>query len=219
MEKCSVCQRDFEISEGVFFENRWFCRECSIAYGQFETCSRCKRSVARWDYTTHNGAVFCNNCYDRAREEERLARMCTICKKEIVGPSIVDPQGRKVCMNCYRKNNLRPFGVKIIKCISCETEISQSEVTFIKEKPVCKNCIEKFMKERAFLVCSRCGSKIYQKPLRVGDEVLCPICYSQIPKDDGRCAVCGKTIRAIKFVRRDGAVLCLNCSKKESQSR
>jgi formylmethanofuran dehydrogenase subunit E len=218
MERCSVCQRDFEVSEGVFFENRWFCRECSIAYGQFENCSRCRRSVARWDYTTHNAIILCNECYDKVLEEERLARVCAICKKEISGPSVIDPRGRKVCIDCYRKNNLKPFGVKVIECVSCKEEVPEPEITFVKEKPVCKKCIEKFMRERTFLICSSCGSKIYGRPLKVGKEVLCPICYSQVPKGEDRCAVCGKVIRAIKFVRRDGAVLCLDCSKKESES-
>lgn len=218
MEKCSICQRDFEVTEGVFFENRWFCRECSLEYGQFESCSRCRRSVARWDYTTHNGVIFCNECYDKVREEERLARMCSICKKDITGPSVIDPQGRKVCLECYRKNNLKPFGVKLIECVSCGQDIQPQEATYVKEKPVCRKCIEKFMRERAFFVCSRCGSKIYEKPLRVGEEVLCVVCYSQIPPGEETCAVCGRVIRAIKFVRRDGAILCLNCSKKELQS-
>ncbi len=217
MERCSICQREFEVSEGVFFENRWFYRECSIGYGQFETCSRCRRSVARWDYTAHNGVILCNECYDRVHEDERLARMCAICKKEITGPSVIDPRGKKVCLECYRKNNLRPLGVKVVTCVSCEEEIPQPEAVFVKEKPVCKKCIEKFMRERAFLICSRCGSKIYAKPMRVGDETLCPTCYSQIPPGEERCVVCGKAIRAIKFIRRDGAILCLNCSKKESE--
>ncbi|NYZ78844.1 hypothetical protein H0N99_01720 [Candidatus Micrarchaeota archaeon] len=218
MEKCSICQRDFEVTEGVFFENRWFCRECSLVYGQFETCSRCKRSVARWGYTTHNGMILCHQCCDKVLREERLARTCAVCNKEIVGPSVVDPQGRKVCLDCYRKNNLKPFGVRIIICASCGEDIPAPQATYVKEKPVCKKCIEKFMRERTFLTCSRCGSKIYEKPLKVGDEVLCALCYSQIPKDEDRCAVCGKMIKAIKFVRRDGAVLCLDCSKKESES-
>jgi formylmethanofuran dehydrogenase subunit E len=218
MERCSICQKDFEPVEGVFFDNRWFCRECSIEYGQFENCSRCRRSVARWDYTTHNGIILCNACYDRVLGEERLARTCSICKKEIIGPSVIDPKGRKVCIECYRKNNLRPFGAKVIACVSCGGNIPEPEIIYVKEKPICKKCIEKFMRERVFLICSRCGSKIYGKPLKVDEEVLCPTCYSQIPKGEDRCAVCGKVVKAIKFVRRDGAILCLNCSKKESQS-
>ena len=218
MEKCSICQRDFEIYEGVFFQERWFCRECSLTYGQFEACSRCKRSVARWDYTTHNGIIFCNRCYDKVMEGERLARMCSICKKEITGSSVIDPQGRKVCLKCYRDNNLKPLGVKVVECASCGEEIPEPQVTFVKERPVCKKCIDKFMRERTFLVCSRCGSKIYEKPMKAGDEVLCPVCYSQIPKGEDICVVCGKPIKAIKFIRRDGATLCLDCSKKESES-
>jgi formylmethanofuran dehydrogenase subunit E len=218
MERCSICQRDFEVIEGVFFENRWFCRNCSIEYGQFENCSRCRRSVARWDYTTHNGMIFCNECYDKLLAEERLARTCSVCKKEIMGPSVINPQGKKVCLDCYRKNNLKPFGMRFTACVSCGEDIPQPEITFVKNKPVCKKCIEKFMREKTFLICSRCGSKIYEKPLRIGDEVLCPVCYSQVPKDEDRCAVCGKLIKAIKFVRRDGAILCLDCSKEELQS-
>jgi len=215
MERCLICQKDFEVSEGVFFDGRWFCRECSIQYGQFETCSRCKRKVARWEYTEHNGKVLCNQCYDKTMTEERLARMCKICKKEIVGPSVIDPQGAKVCLECFRKNNLKPFGVRLAVCRACKNEVPDSNVIYVKNKPVCKDCVERFIRERTFLVCSECGSKIYEKPQKVEAKILCPLCYSKLSREE-RCAVCGKAIKAIKFVRRDGAILCMDCSKKQS---
>lgn len=60
-----------------------------------------------------------------------------------------------------------------------------------------------------------CGSKIYEKPQKVEAKILCPLCYSKLSREE-ICAVCGKVIKAIKFVRRDGAILCMECSKKQS---
>jgi len=215
MEICSICQTEFDPTLGVFFDNRWFCRECSIQYGQFENCSRCGRKVAHWEYTTHNGKTLCNECMDKVLIEERLARTCAICKKEIIGPSVTDPRGKKVCLECYRKQNLKPFGAKIVVCSSCKNEAQENEVIYVKNKAVCEKCAEK---TRPFLVCSSCGSKIYEKPFGTEDNVLCAVCYSQLFPKEERCAVCGKLLHAIKFVRRDGAILCLDCMKKESES-
>jgi hypothetical protein len=218
MESCSICQKEFDPTLGVFFDNKWFCRECSIQYGQFEDCSRCRRKVARWGYTEHLGKVFCHECYDKVLIEERLARTCAICKKEVTGPLLIDPQGKKVCLECYRKHNLKPFGVRIAICRSCRKDVPESEVIYVKNKPVCRECVKEFMKQRTYLICSGCGSKIYEKPFKIDDKVVCAICYSKLSDKEERCAVCGKVIKAIKFIRRDGAVLCLDCSKKESQS-
>jgi len=218
MEQCSICQKEFDPTIGVFFDNRWFCRECSIQYGQFESCSRCRRRVARWEYVNHNNAILCNECCDKVLIEERLARTCTVCGKEIVGPSIINPQNKKVCLECYRKHNLKPFGVRVAICRSCKSSTPESETIYVRNKPVCRKCVEKFLRERSFLVCSNCGSKIYEKPLRIEGKLVCARCYSEFADREEICAVCGKLIKAIKFVRRDGAILCLACSKKESES-
>lgn len=217
MERCSICQKEFDPILGIFFDNRWFCRECSIQYAQFETCSRCRRRVARWEYVEHNGKIYCNDCYEKVLAEERLARTCAVCKKEIIGPSVINPEGKRVCMECYKKMNLKPFGVKV-KCRACEKEVAESEIVYVKNKPVCRECLEKFLRERAFAVCSNCGRRIYEKPFRVEGKVLCALCYSKLKEGKEVCAVCGRPIRAIKFVRRDGAVLCLECAKKASKN-
>jgi len=217
MEQCYICRKEFDPIMGVFFDNKWFCRECSIQYAQFETCSRCRRKVARWEYVEHNGKIYCNECYEKVLVEERLARTCAVCKKEIVGPSVINPEGKKVCMDCYRKMNLKPFGVRIVVCRGCGKNFPESEAVYVKNKPVCPECVQKFLKERAFVTCSNCGSKIYEKPLKINGKPVCPTCYAKLVEKEERCAVCGKKIRAIKFVRRDGAILCLECSKK-SQS-
>jgi formylmethanofuran dehydrogenase subunit E len=218
MERCLICQTEFDPTLGVFFDNRWFCRECAIQYGQFEDCSRCRRKVARWQYAEHSGKILCKECYEKVLIEERLARTCALCNKEIVGPSVVDPRGRKVCLECYKRQNLKPFGVKLAICRSCKQSTPEPETVYVRNKPVCRKCVEKFMRERTFLVCSDCGSKIYEKSFRIGDKVLCALCYSKSAEREDRCAACGKLIQAIKFVRRDGAVLCLDCAKKASQS-
>ncbi|MCX6775903.1 MAG: hypothetical protein NT130_03595 [Candidatus Micrarchaeota archaeon] len=215
MELCSICQKEFDPTLGVFFDNRWFCRDCSIQYGQFENCSRCGRQVARWEYTTHNGKILCNECCDKVFIEERIARTCVVCKKEIIGPSVADPKGRKVCLKCYREQNLKPFGARMVVCSSCKKEVPADEVRYVHNKPVCEVCVER---TRPFLVCSSCGSKIYEKPFGTPDNVLCAVCYSQLFPKEERCAICGKLLKAIKFVRRDGAILCLDCTKKESES-
>jgi|GEM_PF-3218950 len=221
MEICSECGKEFDPIEGKFFENRWFCRECTLLVEQIQNCFKCGREVARWEYSFFQGHYYCNDCYKAVRKEWIIAHSCAECGKELplAGPVFTRPDGKRICFDCYKKQAPRgKFGVKAAICISCRREVEEKEekLAFYDNLVICKKCFKERLKGKIPPLCSSCGHIIYTKSFNIGRDLLCSKCYSKRMKKEF-CGVCGKEIKAIRFVRPDGSLICLECSKKSEQ--
>jgi hypothetical protein len=138
----------------------------------------------------------------------------------LAGPVFTRPDEKKVCFDCYKNQAPKgKFGVKTSICISCRKEVGESEkkLDFYEDLVICKTCFKERLKGKVPPICPACGHIIYTKPFYIEKEQLCSKCYGRKMKKEF-CAICGKEIKAIRYVRPDGSLICLECSRKAEGS-